>query len=81
MLFGYSKHNERNFEKHYVDARRKVDILCGLIVSERLPEKDAMEIYGEIESEFAARDPGKAELFEMIYKNRVVRLCDQFCRN
>ena len=80
MLLGYNKHKRGDHEEHYVDARRKIDVLCGLIVSGRLSRRDAVETYREIENDFANRNPAEAELFGMIYKNRVNRLCDQFCR-
>jgi hypothetical protein len=80
MLFGYSKYNDEHCDRHYVDARRKIDILCGLIVSGRLSREEALRIYEDIENDFVALDPSKADLFGMIYKNRVNRLCDQFCR-
>ncbi len=80
MLIEYNKYNHRDHEEHYVDARRKIDVLCGLIVSGKLSRRDAVEIYREIEIDFANLDPGEAGLFNMIYENRVKRLCDQFCR-
>lgn len=80
MLVGYNKYNHRDYEEHYVDARRKIDVLCGLIVAGRLSRREASEIYREIENKFATLDPGETEFFNMIYENRVNRLCDQFCR-
>jgi hypothetical protein len=80
MLIGYHKYNDGRYEEHYVGARRKIDVLCGLIVSGRLSRKEAVKIYREIEYEFAELDPDDAWLFSMIYENRVNRLCDQFCR-
>jgi predicted site-specific integrase-resolvase len=79
MLFGYNKNKGEDYRKHYIDARRKIDILCGLIVSGRLRRKEAEEIYGEIQSAFERADRENLELFKMIYENRVRRLCDQFC--
>jgi hypothetical protein len=79
MLFGYNKNRSEDYRKHYIDARRKIDILCGLIVSGRLRRKEAEGIYGEIQSAFARADQENLELFKMIYENRVRRLCDQFC--
>lgn len=80
MLIGYHKYGDGHYEEHYLAARRKIDVLCELIVSGRLSRKEAMKIYGEIEYEFAELDPGDAWLFKTIYENRVSRLCDQFCR-
>ena len=80
MLFGYNKYNDEYCDEHYIDARRKIDLLCGLIVSGRLSREEALRIYEEIENDFVALDPPKADLFGMIYKNRVCRLCDQFCQ-
>ncbi len=79
MLFGYSKNKSDDYRKHYIDARRKIDVLCELIVSGRLPRKDAEEIYAEIQGDFARAERENLELFKMIYENRVRRLCDQFC--
>lgn len=80
MLIGYNKNNDSYYEKHYIDARRKIDILCGLIVSGGLSREDAVRIYKEIENDFADFDSGESELFNLIYENRVNRLCNQFCR-
>jgi hypothetical protein len=79
MLFGYRKNRNEDFRRHYIDARRKIDILCGLIVSGRLPRSEAEKVYAEIQSDFVRVDEENRELFEMIYENRVRRLCDQFC--
>lgn len=79
MLFGYNKNRDEDYRKHYTESRRKIDVLCGLIVSGRLSREKAEEIYGEIQSDFARADQENLELFKMIYENRVRRLCDQFC--
>lgn len=79
MLFGYSKNKSDDYRKYYIDARRKIDVLCGLIVSGRLPRKEAEELYAEIQGDFERADRENLELFKMIYENRVIRLCDQFC--
>jgi len=79
MLFGYKKDKSEDFRKHYIDARRKIDILCGLIVSGKLPRSEAEKVYAEIQSDFVRVDEENRELFGMIYENRVRRLCDQFC--
>ena len=81
MLIGFRKNDDRYFEGNYVNALRKINILCGLIVSGRLSRTEAVEIYGEIEREYKAGKPEKPELFKMIYENRIYRLCDQFCGN
>jgi len=80
MLFGYNKYNDEHCDRHYIDARRKIDVLCGMIVSGRLSREDALRIYEEIEKDYIALDSQKADLFNMVYRNRVNRLCDQFCR-
>ncbi len=80
MLIGYHKYNDGHYEDHYLGARKKIDVLCQLIVSGRLSREEAVKIYKEIECEFAELDPDNAQLFSMIYENRVNRLCDQFCR-
>jgi len=79
MLIGFNKNRNEGFDRHYIEARRKIDILCGLITSGRLPKKDAEALYNEIENDFARIDKDSLELFRMIYENRVKRLCDQFC--
>jgi hypothetical protein len=79
MLFGYHKQDDANFDKDYVIARRKVDLLCGMIISGRLERAKALDIYAEIEREYIATGPERPELFKMIYENRILRLCDQFC--
>jgi len=79
MLISFSKNRNEGFDRHYIEARRKIDILCGLITSGRLPKKNADALYNEIENDFARIDKDSLELFRMIYENRVKRLCDQFC--
>lgn len=79
MLIGYRKNGDGGYGKRYVEARRKIDILCGLIVSGRLPREEAEALYGEIENDFARSGEENLELFKMIYEKRVRRLCDQFC--
>ncbi|UCC81098.1 MAG: hypothetical protein JSW64_07000 [Candidatus Zixiibacteriota bacterium] len=80
MLIGYHKNNDGRYGEHYLGARKKIDVLCELIVSGRLSRKEALKIYREIENNFAELDPDNAQLFNMIYETRVNRLCDQFCR-
>lgn len=79
MLIGYHKDRDGGYGKYYIEARRKIDILCGLIVSGRLPREKAEALYGEIENDFERSGEEDLELFRMIYQSRIRRLCDQFC--
>jgi hypothetical protein len=70
--------DRERFGDHYLSARSKVDELCAAVVNAAVTYDRAQETYGKIEAEFAGHEPERAELFHMIYKNRVERLCRQF---
>ena len=79
MLISFRKNNNEDFGADYIKARRKLDVLCGIIISGRISRENAERIYGDIKAEYLDSSPGKGELFCMIYDNRIGRLCDQFC--
>jgi hypothetical protein len=64
----------------YLEARQEVDELCRNIVMGAIAAEKAMESYGRIENKYARKEPSDLEFFRMIYRNRVVRLIDQFVR-
>ncbi len=78
MLIPIHKFNAKHHDRGYVEARRKIDNLCGLIISERFTRKSAAREYENIERDYAKDEPDNLDFFRMIYKNRVRRLCDQF---
>ena len=78
MLISYRKNNNEGFDETYIQARRKLDLLCGIIISGRISRDSAERIYEEIKSDYLDSSPDNAELFRMIYDNRIARLCDQF---
>lgn len=79
MLISYRKDGNGDFDKNYVDARRKLDVLCGIIISGRISQENAKRLYEEIKQEYMGSSPENADLFRMIYDSRISRLCDQFC--
>jgi hypothetical protein len=79
MLISFHKDGAGDFEKDYIDARRKLDVLCGIIISGRISRGNVEKIYAEIKQGYFAADPEKEGLFRMIYDSRINRLCDQFC--
>ena len=79
MLIPYRKNRIEDHDPEYIDARSKIDVLCSLIISGKLSRNKAVNIYEEIELEYGGHDTEKIDLFNMIYKNRIERLCDQFC--
>ncbi len=80
MLISFYKNRSGDYDEDYSSARRKIDILCGLIVSGRLSKDTALQKYDEIERDYGNGKRGDMNLFRMIYKSRVERLCVQFCR-
>lgn len=79
MLISYRKDGNEDFDRNYVDARRRLDVLCGIIISGRISRENAKKLYEEIKIEYIGSSPEKEDLFRMIYDSRVSRLCDQFC--
>jgi hypothetical protein len=67
-----------DFGEEYKTARRMVEILCAKIVLGIITAEQARIEYEIIEMEFKSVGPDKAELFNMIYSNRVERLATQF---
>ena len=79
MLISFYKNRSGEYDEEYSNVRRKIDILCGLIISGRLSRDSALQKYDEIERDYANGKQGDLNLFRMIYKSRVERLCAQFC--
>ena len=74
--------DKRGFSDAYLDARAKVDELCRRIVFSDITTEGAMKSFERIESEYADGEPEHIDLFRMIYRNRIVRLVNQFsCRD
>lgn len=65
-------------ELEYVLARMRLDELCASICERRVTAARAREEYERIESRFLSTNQEKDELFRMIYKSRIERLCGQF---
>jgi len=70
--------DKRDFGDSYLDARIRLDRLCGKIIEYRIVSNEAFEEYDSIESDFLKEDVEKTELFKMIYKHRIKRLVGQF---
>ena len=79
MLISYRKSGDGDYEKPYLEAKRKIDVLCGLIVSGKMYRETAEGIYENIEREFIESNSEDSELFGLVYRNRINRLCEQFC--
>ena len=69
---------QEDYNEGYKTARKMVEILCAKIVIGIISAEQARSEYKRIEVEFNRGDPEKAELFNMIYSNRVERLVVQF---
>ncbi len=67
-------------ELEYALARLRLDELCESIRLRQVTSDQAREEYVKIESRFLPSNQEKAELFKMIYKSRIERLCQQFLR-
>lgn len=67
-----------DFSDDYLEARQAVDKLCRNIVLGVITAEKAVESYGRIEAQYARNKPADLEFFRRIYRNRVVRLIDQF---
>lgn len=74
----FSSIDKTGFESQYLESRKRIDILCDLIVAERISNVDALEKYRQIEENYMHNALEGIELFRMVYKNRVNRLCRQF---
>lgn len=66
------------YDSPYIKARKEIDDLCRMITKGEITIDKANSIYDGIEAQFASRNPERADLFRMIYKSRVSRLCEQF---
>ncbi len=66
------------YDDDYLGMRTEIDLLCDDITSGAIAQNDAWRQYEVIERSFYQRDPERIELFRMIYKNRIERLCRQF---
>ena len=51
MLISFYKNRSGEYDEEYSSARRKIDILCGLIISGRLNRDSAQKKYDEIEKD------------------------------
>jgi hypothetical protein len=69
---------DRDYSDSYLDARAKIDDLCRRIVVRQVTTEQAMKSYERIENEYAGVEPGRVDLFRMIYRSRIARLADQF---
>jgi hypothetical protein len=76
MIYGHHEFGDFR-ELEYVLARLKIDALCELISQQRVTAAQAKEAYQRIESRFLSSNQEKADLFKMIYKSRIERLCQQ----
>ena len=74
----YSWYQKDRYDSDYVGIRERLDILCRKITGRELTSEEAHRQYRAIENEYALLEGSRVELFEMIYKNRIVRLCNQF---
>jgi len=74
----FSSFDNNGYESRYLDARKKIDFLCDMIVARKISAVDAKEEYVIIELKYTHPNMEGIELFRMIYKNRVDRLCRQF---
>lgn len=66
------------YEKEYIEARHRIDGSCLKIAAGIVTATEARREYEGIEQEYVRNDPEKAELFTMIYANRIERLSRQF---
>lgn len=74
----FSSFDKTGLESQYLDSRKRIDILCDLIVAQKISNVDALEEYRQSEGDYMRNALEGIELFKMIYKNRVIRLCRQF---
>jgi len=65
-------------ELDYTLARIRIDRLCECIRGRLMEAARAKEEYEKIERRYASSNQEKADLFRMIYKSRINRLCEQF---
>jgi hypothetical protein len=65
-------------EMEYILARLKLDLLCESIRQHRVTAIQAKDEYTGIENRYLLSNEEKADLFRMIYKSRIERLCEQF---
>jgi hypothetical protein len=65
-------------ELEYILARLRIDELCESIRRRHVTSDQARDEYRKIENRFLSSNHEKAELFRMIYKSRIERLCGQF---
>lgn len=70
--------DKSRYSDSYLDARKHLDDLCEKIRRRELSSEEALGRYQMIERDFLKEEPQKAELFIMIYRNRIKRLTGQF---
>jgi len=70
--------DSKDFSEFYLIAKERIDRLCEKIAALRITAGEAMAAYDRIEADFLKEQPGMADLFIMIYRSRVVRLCEQY---
>ncbi|MEE9553421.1 MAG: hypothetical protein V3W18_03915 [candidate division Zixibacteria bacterium] len=70
--------DKRGYTDFYLAARSEIDNLCDLIRNGAISKVDALDSYLSIADNFLKEKPQKAELFNMVYKSRIIRLGEQF---
>jgi len=76
-MFDYYFHEE-GYGVEYIELRKKLDSLCRKIAGGEIASEKALTMYDEIEKEYTRSDNSRGDLFSMIYKSRIVRLCNQY---
>lgn len=70
--------DKQGYSESYLAARLKIDDLCERIRRSEIFEADALDSYSLIADNFLKEESQKAELFTMVYENRIKRLILQF---
>jgi hypothetical protein len=65
-------------EFEYNLARLRIDMLCSKIEQKLISIDKARQEYFNIEQKYVTSNRDKADLFIMIYRSRIERLCGQF---
>jgi hypothetical protein len=74
----YSCFHREGYDLDYIAIRERLDNLCDKITGRKLTCEEAFRQYENISTEFKLLDDSRVELFEMIYKSRIIRLCKQY---
>ena len=73
--------DESGYETGYIAIRKQLDLICRKLTGREMTPEEAQAQYQRLEREFALMEESRVELFKMIYKSRISRLCDQFSRS